>query len=207
MAKRKIKKNKTIKTNYKRQTVDEKVMASTPCKEGNIYKSYYATIEPKWNRPVGGKTRFMICRNSINGGKYWKGILCGNWCAGVGDTAVAILCSRCTHALVPYEEKYARKSDKPRGWAFMKEYVHKDGTVYHKGKEQPDLKGTLEPTVIKKKDPKLKLTKGQKQQKRNDLLLEFNTLKKQWQKEKRKTYQAKIKSQMNKIQRELKKVK
>ena len=33
----------------------------------------------------------------------------------------------------------------------MGEFVDKDGTVYHKGVEQPKLKGTLKPTVIKPK--------------------------------------------------------
>ena len=28
-------------------------------------------------------------------------------------------------------------------WHFMNEYVDKDGNVFHKGKEQPELKGTL----------------------------------------------------------------
>ena len=31
----------------------------------------------------------------------------------------------------------------------MAEFVDKDGTVYHKGKEQPKLKGTLPPTEVK----------------------------------------------------------
>ena len=31
----------------------------------------------------------------------------------------------------------------------MNEFVDKDGTVYHKGKEQPKLKGTLPPTKVK----------------------------------------------------------
>ena len=37
----------------------------------------------------------------------------------------------------------------------MNEFVDKDGTVYHKGKEMPELKGTLPVTVVKpKKKPK-----------------------------------------------------
>ena len=32
---------------------------------------------------------------------------------------------------------------KPRGWHFRPVYVDSEGTVYHKGVEQPDLKGTL----------------------------------------------------------------
>ena len=33
----------------------------------------------------------------------------------------------------------------------MAEFVDKDGTVYHKGVEQPKLKGTLKPTKVSKK--------------------------------------------------------
>ena len=203
MAKVKVKKTTTKKTK-KKTTTD-----TTPktAKDGNIYKSFYDTVEPNWKRPSGGKLRVMICRNSVEGGKYWKGNLCSNWVEGVSETAVAVLCSRCSQALVPFEETYKKKSDKPRGWAFMKEYVHKDGTVYHKGKEQPELKGTLPPTKIEQKEPGKKLTKGQRESKRNELLVEFNKLKKAHVKEKRKTYKAKIKSQMNKLQREIKKIK
>ena len=45
---------------------------------------------------------------------------------------------------------------RPAGWHWMKEFVDKDGTVYHMGKEQPKLKGTLKPTKVKKpaKKPK-----------------------------------------------------
>ena len=43
----------------------------------------------------------------------------------------------------------------------MNEFVDKDGNVFHKGKEQPKLKGTLPPTKIKPKrklneEPKMK---------------------------------------------------
>ena len=45
----------------------------------------------------------------------------------------------------------------------MAEFVDKDGTVYHKGKEQPKLKGTLPPTEVKprKKPTKKRRTKEQ----------------------------------------------
>ena len=45
---------------------------------------------------------------------------------------------------------------RPAGWHFMKEFVDKDGNVFHLGKEQPKLKGTLPPTKVK---PKKKTTK------------------------------------------------
>ena len=55
------------------------------------------------------------------------------------------------------------KTGRPAGWHWMAEFVDKDGTVYHKGKEQPKLKGTLPPTEIKprKKPTKKRRTKEQ----------------------------------------------
>ena len=51
---------------------------------------------------------------------------------------------------------------RPAGWHFMNEFVDKDGNVFHKGKEQPDLKGTLPPTKVKPRKKKKKLTADQK---------------------------------------------
>ena len=49
---------------------------------------------------------------------------------------------------------------RPAGWHFMKEFVDKDGNVFHLGKEQPKLKGTLSPTKVKpKKKPTKRRTK------------------------------------------------
>ena len=44
----------------------------------------------------------------------------------------------------------------------MNEYVDQDGNVYHKGKEQPDLKGTLPSTKVKPRKKKKKLTADEK---------------------------------------------
>ena len=38
----------------------------------------------------------------------------------------------------------------------MAEFVDKDGNVFHKGKEQPKLKGTLPPTKVKPPKKKTK---------------------------------------------------
>ena len=54
------------------------------------------------------------------------------------------------------------KTGRPAGWHFMNEYVDKDGNVFHKGKEQPDLKGTLKPTKVKPRKKKKKLTDDEK---------------------------------------------
>ena len=40
-----------------------------------------------------------------------------------------------------------KPTGRPAGWHWMKEFVDKDGTVFHFGKEQPKLKGTLKRTL------------------------------------------------------------
>jgi len=42
-----------------------------------------------------------------------------------------------------------KPTGRPAGWHWMAEFVDKDGNVFHKGKEQPKLKGTLKPTKVK----------------------------------------------------------
>ena len=101
-----------------------------------------------------------------------------------------------------------KKSDKPPGWHFMNVYVHKDGTVYHKGVEQHDLKGTLHVTKIKKKKKEeRKLNKFQKADKRNRLMVELHKLKKKQNKAKLKKDIKAVGVSIRKIERELKKLK
>ena len=101
-----------------------------------------------------------------------KGILhmccrkCGREVKGVSEDAVKVTCSHCVLRIVgfPEEPKSAYKpTGRPAGWHWMKEFVDKDGTVYHLGKEQPKLKGTLKPTKIvsKKKKPVKRRTQQQ----------------------------------------------
>ena len=59
-----------------------------------------------------------------------------------------------------------KKTGRPPGWHFMNEFVDKDGNVFHKGKEQPELKGTLKPTKVKPPKKRKKLTKDEKLYKR-----------------------------------------
>jgi len=55
-----------------------------------------------------------------------------------------------------------KKTGRPAGWHFMNEFVDKDGNVFHKGVEQPKLKGTLKPTKVKPpKKKKKRKTKDQ----------------------------------------------
>ena len=83
----------------------------------------------------------------------------------VGDNATAVRCSRDVNAVIakmfPNENKPSRaKTGRPAGWHWMAEFVDKDGKVYHRGKEIPELKGTLPVTVVKPK----KKTKRRTQQ-------------------------------------------
>ena len=79
---------------------------------------------------------------------------CGRVVENVGELAVKVRCSYCTLQLVgfPEESTSAYKSTgRPVGWHWMKEFVDKDGSVFHKGKEIPKLKGTLSPTKVKRR--------------------------------------------------------
>ena len=87
----------------------------------------------------------------------------------VDEDIKAVTCSRCTMIntlkLKPMDEFFKSvkpKTGRPAGWHFMNEFVDKDGNVFHKGKEQPDLKGTLPPTKVKPPKKRKKLTKDQK---------------------------------------------
>ena len=92
---------------------------------------------------------------------------CGNYIS-VGDNAIGVTCSRCTNIKMMtkfpelHEEKKKREATgRPAGWHFMAEFVDKDGNVFHKGKEQPKLKGTLKPTKVKPKKKVKRKTKDE----------------------------------------------
>jgi len=57
---------------------------------------------------------------------------------------------------MPDEPKQKVSTGRPAGWHFMNEFVDKDGNVFHKGKEQKKLKGTLPPTKVKPAKKKTK---------------------------------------------------
>ena len=99
-----------------------------------------------------GSTRYMSCQ------------ICGNY-ETVGEEAIAVKCSRCVNMLMmrdfPLEDKSYKSTGRPVGWHWMKEFVDKDGIVYHKGKEQPKLKGTLKPTIVKARKKTKRRTRQQ----------------------------------------------
>ena len=105
-----------------------------------------------------------------NGGYFIDGVaymdckVTGEPVANVGEDAVSVIGSRAVMGMVgmPDEPKQKVSTGRPAGWHFMNEFVDKDGKVFHKGKEQPKLKGTLKPTkVIPSKKKTKRRTKQQ----------------------------------------------
>ena len=98
-----------------------------------------------------------------NGGYFIGGVaymdckITGEPVANVSTEAVSVIGSRAVMSRVgiPKEKPKSVSTGRPAGWHFMNEFVDKDGTVIHKGVEQPKLKGTLKPTkVVAKKKTK-----------------------------------------------------
>ena len=95
---------------------------------------------------------YMACKD--NCGTYEK----------VDEETIAVRCWKCVTAFVgfPKEKASYKPTGRPAGWHFMNEYVDADGNVFHKGKEQPKLKGTLPPTKVT--PPKKKAKRRTKEQ-------------------------------------------
>lgn len=165
--------------------------------------------EEKFKSKIIDGCRHMICENSEPNGKYWKNRICDNW-VRVGDSAVSVVCYKCVSKLIPapVERKIVEKSDKPKGWKFMKVYVHSDGTVFHKGVEQPSLKGTLPVTVIQPKDKKdkVKLSSKEKESLKMDLAKEIEALKSGMFKEARKTKRASMIKELKGLEKKFSKL-
>ena len=107
-----------------------------------------------------------------NGGYYIDGVpymdceITGDPVPNVSTEAKSVLSSRALMSkmskMFPETTKQTYKpTGRPAGWHWMNEFVDQDGTVYHKGKEVPKLKGTLPPTKIK---PKKKTKRRSKQE-------------------------------------------
>jgi len=151
--------------------------------------------------------RYMICRNSISDGKYWKGNICNQW-SEVGEITTAVLCTSCTAKIAGAPEMrngYVSKG-RPRGWQFMVEFVDADGNVFHKGIEQPKLKGTKAVTKIEPTEGKKKLTKQEKADLKEQILGQIVFLRGQILKSGKKTEIKVHQSKMKKLERQLNKV-
>ena len=92
-----------------------------------------------------------------NGGYFIDGVaymdckVTGEPVKNVSEDSVSVIGSRAVMGMVgmPDEPKQKVSTGRPAGWHFMNEFVDKDGNVFHKGKEQKKLKGTLPPTKVK----------------------------------------------------------
>ena len=107
------------------------------------------------------------------GKRYMQCKVCQSEYVQTGEDAVAVTCWRCVQRIcasqMSLEEMMPslRKkitTGRPPGWHFMNEFVDKKGNVFHKGKEQPELKGTLKPTKVKPPKKRKKLTYEEKLQ-------------------------------------------
>jgi ribosomal protein S27E len=97
--------------------------------------------------------------------RYMSCMTCGHYTV-VGDSATGVRCSNCVLKIMmnqyPVEESKSYKpTGRPAGWHWMNEFVDVDGNVFHKGKEQPKLKGTLKPTVVKPRKKTKRRTRNQ----------------------------------------------
>jgi hypothetical protein len=119
-------------------------------------------IKQEWISFYENGTRYMLCKH------------CQSDYVETSDEAVSVTCPRCTaikclqhtslEEMIPSLKK--KTTGRPPGWHFMNEFVDKDGNVFHKGKEQPELKGTLKPTKVKPRKKKKKLSADDKLYKR-----------------------------------------
>lgn len=128
---------------------------------------------------------------------------CGTEVHGCSPTATGIVCSECVIELYWHPEDAPKKKSVgyPKGWKFMKQFVHKDGTVYFKGIEQPDLKGKYEMTPLAVKQLVVKKSKTQKAAEKQEALVKFAKLKKELVKETRVTYRKKIEIEIKRLQK------
>ena len=124
----------------------------------------------KWNQNPDRIYKYMECK------------VCGQF-TPVGEDATAVTCPDCVAEMMPAMQLTRRqKSDKPRGWQWMAEYVH------------TDVKGTLEPTDIVAKP---KLTKQQKVKLKSDASLALSKLKKEFGKATSIRVRKKIRAEIN----------
>ena len=109
----------------------------------------------QWISFTEGGIRYMECK------------VCQSEYVPCDEDIVAVTCSHCVTKIDMIKfpdtiKKQKVSSGRPPGWHFMNEYVDKKGNVFHKGKEQPELKGTLKPTEVKPRKKRKKLTADQK---------------------------------------------
>jgi len=108
----------------------------------------------------------MMSKFEDNGGYYIDGVpymdckITGEPVKNVSTDATSVIGDRALtsrmYKMFPETLDTATKprykpTGRPAGWHWMAEFVDKDGNVFHKGVEQPKLKGTRPTTVVKPK--------------------------------------------------------
>ena len=111
---------------------------------------------------------------------------CNDYVSGVSEDAVSIICGTCNAIKIPWPKTATQKQStgRPAGWHWMTEFVDKDGSVFHKGVEQPKLKGTLKPTKVKPSKKRKKVNKDSKMYARAEAYKEKQKLKRALNKQK-----------------------
>ena len=109
------------------------------------------------------RTFEMNCGYYINGIPHMECKITGEPVRNVSTEATSVIGSKALMArmdkMFPEQDKPKRvATGRPAGWHWMKEFVDKDGTVYHKGVEQPHLKLTRPVTLSKEKKKILRRT-------------------------------------------------
>lgn len=135
----------------------------------------------------------------------------------VPEDTKAVTCWKCVQSMVdppkghiPYDPvtrtfqvETRDKVAKPRGWHLKEEFVDKEGNVFYKGIEQPNLKGTIKPTkVAKRRSARQSSTNDNSA--RDTILVEINKLKKQLSKTDNKKEITKIKKEITKLEKKIK---
>lgn len=131
--------------------------------------------------------------------------ICNGFVPNCDPEILAITCHECVSEMMAEisplpKAKKATAEGYPKGWRFMKVFVHKDGTVYHKGIIQPELKSTLPITVIAVKPKKSKVQKAQDKQ---DKLVKLNKLKTDLKKVMTKAEAKKLQSKIKTLQKSI----
>ena len=102
-----------------------------------------------------------------NGGYFIDGVaymdckVTGEPVSNVSTDIKSVIGSKAVMGMVglPKDKPKRVSTGRPAGWHWLNEFVDKDGTVYHKGVEQPHLKLTRPVTLSKEKKKILRRTK------------------------------------------------
>jgi len=157
----------------------------------------------KTNRKMKTKT---IKSTSTSGFKHVICSRCNKTPMKIDENSATGICWICVTRMVdPPTFTTIVSSGRPRGWQFMHEFVDKDGNVFHKGEEQPKLKGTLSPTKPKESSTtKKKVTKRERDRIKQEASAKMFDLKKKLVGTKTKAAKKKIEIEIKKLEKIIK---